>query len=68
MPCLRALFSILLVSFANRTLAGCGEHGDPNGLRVFLPDQGEPLSARPIEDLGTEYTGNHFVNLLAKRT
>jgi hypothetical protein len=39
-----------------------------NGFRVFLPDQGGPLSARQIEDLGTEYTGNRFLNLLAKRT
>jgi FkbM family methyltransferase len=38
-----------------------------NGFQVFLPDQGEPLTDRQIENLGQKYTGNRFVNLLAKR-
>jgi hypothetical protein len=39
-----------------------------NGFGGSLPDQDEPLSSRQIEDVRKEYTGNRFVNLLAKRT
>lgn len=38
-----------------------------SGFAIFLPDQGESLSDRQIENLGKEYTGNRFVNLLARR-
>ena len=38
-----------------------------NGFQIFLPNQDEPLSDRQIENLGQKYTGNRFVNLLARR-
>jgi FkbM family methyltransferase len=37
------------------------------GFAAFFPDQGESLSDRQIEELGKKYTGNRFVNLLARR-
>jgi len=37
------------------------------GFAIFLPDKGESLSDRQIENLGQKYTGNRFVNLLARR-
>jgi FkbM family methyltransferase len=38
-----------------------------HGFAVSLPDRGEPLSAREIEDLERTYSRNRFINLLAKR-
>ncbi len=38
------------------------------GFKLFLPaDEKAPLSSKQIEDLGKKYSGNRFVNLLARR-